>query len=271
MEKLAVINERADHTIVLKQSGVANTYPLHTHEFFEFFFVTNGCARHLVNKAVQVIERGSLVLIRPEDEHCYDYYDAQDFAFYNMGFTIETFRSISAAYKKYPDEMLSLSIPRHVKLKEGELHFLQELMDSIDSEQDAALRDIIITHTIDYVIFQMLTKKDFSGHKLLPDWLLTVLDEMEKPQNFIEGLPRLLELCNYSQEHINREFKKYLGITPTKFVNERRLRYAHRLLDETDQDILHICESCGFNNLSHFYTQFKKFSGCTPKSIRKDN
>ena len=55
--------------------GVGATYPLHTHTFYEYFLVTGGSALHMVNGTSQALSKGSLVLIRPEDAHYYDYYN----------------------------------------------------------------------------------------------------------------------------------------------------------------------------------------------------
>ena len=74
----------------LQQNSVEETAHMHTHEFFEMFLVTDGQALHLVNDAVQNIQQGDLVLIRPDDCHCYDYYQSFDFRFINIAFSVET-------------------------------------------------------------------------------------------------------------------------------------------------------------------------------------
>ena len=54
---------------VVKQDNVYDTYPIHCHEFDELFFIFRGRAIHNINGQHQVIEKGSLVFIRPDDTH----------------------------------------------------------------------------------------------------------------------------------------------------------------------------------------------------------
>lgn len=65
--------------------------------------------------------------------------------------------------------------------------------------------------------------------KLLPVWLKNLLLEMDKPENYTVGLKRMLQLSNISQEHLNREFRRFLGLTPTEYINSRRIHYAGQL------------------------------------------
>ncbi|MEG1426944.1 MAG: AraC family ligand binding domain-containing protein, partial [Oscillospiraceae bacterium] len=100
-------------TGLLQQNSVSETAPLHTHEFFEMFLVTDGKALHLVNDSVQNIEGGDLVLIRPDDRHCYDFYKSFDFKFTNLAFPVKTMSLITELF--LPDkplaEMLSARLP----------------------------------------------------------------------------------------------------------------------------------------------------------------
>lgn len=98
-----------------------------------------------------------------------------------------------------------------------------------------------------------------------PHWMFLLMNQMNKPENFIQGLPLMKTLAHISQEHLTRAFRKYLNVTPTQYINDLRLTYAAGLLTKSSHDITEICFLCGFNNLSHFYHQFKKKFGCSPK------
>lgn len=67
--------------------------------------------------------------------------------------------------------------------------------------------------------------------------------------------------CNY--------FKKRTRQTYVDFVNEIRIGYAGRLLQETDNPIIDICHASGFNSLAHFNRQFRKIKGLTPSEYRR--
>ncbi len=94
---------------------------------------------------------------------------------------------------------------------------------------------------------------------------------MEKPENFIEGLPRLLSLASLSQEYLNRSFRRFLHMSPTEFINIKRMDYAAGLLLETGLEVIEICQECGIHNLSYFYRIFRKQYGCSPKEFIRLN
>ena len=92
---------------------------------------------------------------------------------------------------------------------------------------------------------------------------------MSERDNYVGGLRKMITLSNYSQEHLTRAFRRYLDITPTQFINEKRMNYAAELLKSSDHEVLDICIMCGCNNLSHFYHLFKKYYKCSPREYVK--
>ena len=44
-------------------------FGMHSHDFFEFFLVKRGTIHHQVNSRTELLKPGTLVLIRPKDEH----------------------------------------------------------------------------------------------------------------------------------------------------------------------------------------------------------
>ena len=103
----------------------------------------------------------------------------------------------------------------------------------------------------------------------LPIWLSSLLQDMESPEHFIAGLPRLLKLSSMSQEHLTRSFRRYLGVTPTEYINAKRLSLAAELLLNGQMPVIDIGGQCGFNSQSHFYRLFTERYGCPPKVFRE--
>lgn len=78
-------------------------------------------------------------------------------------------------------------------------------------------------------------------------------------------------LCGYSTSHFMRWFKKKSGSSFTAYLNERRLMAAARMLKESNDKILTISESVGFDNLSNFNRQFKQRFGMSPSQYRSSS
>lgn len=256
--------------LVLKQNSIAETFQLHCHDFHEFFLVTKGRALHLVNGSYQIVSRGSLVFVRPDDAHCYDYYKSQDFTFYNSGLPQSDYERLCQFYGEEAVKALdTLPLSKHVILTDAQTHRLEEPMEQLLTMKDEKSRIMLYRRLSAEAMYYFLTADNRDSETRPPDWLLHVLDEMAKPENFVQGLDRLIQIANYSQEYINREFRRHLGTTPTHYINELRLRYAHELLSQTDLPIVEICETCGFHNLSHFYTCFSEYFDTSPAKLRR--
>lgn len=79
----------------------------------------------------------------------------------------------------------------------------------------------------------------------------------------------LAALVGYHEYHLNRLLKRELGVTMHKYVLRLRVAEAERLLLLSDMPIADIAESVGFENATHFSSQFKLISGISPASYRK--
>jgi AraC family cel operon transcriptional repressor len=104
---------------------------------------------------------------------------------------------------------------------------------------------------------------------LEPQWLRELRRELEKPEHFVVGYPRLLTLAMRSPEHVARNFKRYCGKSPVEYINERRLNYAANLLAHSDASIADIALEMGFANLSHFYRLFRRAFAQSPTACRR--
>jgi AraC-like DNA-binding protein len=65
------------------------------------------------------------------------------------------------------------------------------------------------------------------------------------------------------KDKFNLNFKQYL--------NTIRITEAKRLLRETDNQIVTLAYTVGYNNIPHFNRTFKQFEGISPKEYRKKN
>lgn len=78
----------------------------------------------------------------------------------------------------------------------------------------------------------------------------------------------LAQLCGFSDSHFMKFFKKYMGESCVKYINQYRLRMAEERLLETDDPILTIALDTGFSNASYFNHVFRGKYRMTPKEFR---
>ena len=103
----------------------------------------------------------------------------------------------------------------------------------------------------------------------IPFWLMDSYKQIQKPENFVKGIDRMIELSGKSPEHLSRSLKKYYNISPSQLISNLKLKYALNLLMNTNMKIIDICFEAGFVNLSTFYDSFKKQYDTTPREFRK--
>ncbi len=88
-------------------------------------------------------------------------------------------------------------------------------------------------------------------------------------QNFHYNVPieYFAKLTGRSLAAFKRDFSHTFQTSPRKWLQEKRLEEAHRLIQQKKRKPTDIYLELGFENLSHFYTSFKQKFGVTPASI----
>lgn len=82
---------------------------------------------------------------------------------------------------------------------------------------------------------------------------------------------RLAALVHASESHFIRSFRRLIGSTPAKHVQERRVQRAAELLSRTTLSIDEIAERCGFANRYHFSRVFAQRMAIPPARYRARN
>ena len=81
------------------------------------------------------------------------------------------------------------------------------------------------------------------------------------------------ELCTdvgISHPHLLRLFKEKYNITLIKYLNQKRIEYACKLLLTTDLSVKSVAFSSGFYDELHFMKTFKKYTGKSALKYKKD-
>lgn len=59
----------------------------------------------------------------------------------------------------------------------------------------------------------------------IPFWLMDSYKQIQKPENFVKGIDRMIELSGKSPEHLSRSLKKYYNISPSQLISNLKLNY----------------------------------------------
>lgn len=80
----------------------------------------------------------------------------------------------------------------------------------------------------------------------------------------------IAEACGLSASHFARAFRRTTGLPPHRWLMERRLEAAKRLLLTTSLPLADVAEASGYNDLSHFQRSFKSAVGVAPAAWRAE-
>jgi YesN/AraC family two-component response regulator len=83
------------------------------------------------------------------------------------------------------------------------------------------------------------------------------------------SLSSLAAMQNVSAGYLSALFKQETGQTITEHVNQKRIKYAMRLLKTTKLQVQTIAQHCGIVDVHYFSKLFKKYVGKTPKEYRE--
>ena len=79
----------------------------------------------------------------------------------------------------------------------------------------------------------------------------------------------LASQTRWGSQHFQRVFTKYIGQTPLKFINQRKIEKCKTLLVETTIPTRQISFQLGFLSHGNFCIIFKRLTGKTPNEYRK--
>lgn len=85
--------------------------------------------------------------------------------------------------------------------------------------------------------------------------------------NFLDHKVQLKDLAAIaalSVYHFSRSFRATMGISPVRYVAERRVRHAKHMMRTTSSPMVAVSYASGYSSQSHFNTAFRATAGVSP-------
>jgi len=256
----------------------------HTHDYIEFAYIVEGEFKQRIMGKDILFKKGEVCLI---DKNCphQDYLQNQNSIILFIGLANDIFDQVMV--ENIGEEKL-LNFLRMALMKQKDtrqyLHFKPKNLDDKNLEQLLLLllkeldcNDTATKYICKGLIIRILhclsTMYDFSlsnEQRKKMNWLI-----YEEITGFIEEnyasitVKELVAKFHFNENYYNRILKDKLGVTYLEYVQDIRLKKAHRLLKSTKLTIDEVADQVGYQNKGYFYKIFVDKYGVTPAKLRK--
>ncbi|THU40236.1 helix-turn-helix transcriptional regulator [Niastella caeni] len=105
----------------------------------------------------------------------------------------------------------------------------------------------------------------------IPSKMLDVMSYIQMHLKQPLTVAQLAKRVNQHPDYFSREFLKYTGVRPLHYIHEKRIERAQYLITTTNMPYSEIASETGFDSLPHFSKIFRKVTGSTPNSYRKQH
>lgn len=109
-----------------------------------------------------------------------------------------------------------------------------------------------------------------------PQFIFPSISRLNEVFEFIElnyhqniRLKEVAQAVGYSSAYLTDLVRKLTGKTVNNWIIERRIAEASTLLLETNYSVEEIALKVGYQNLNHFYCQFRDYYKTTPRAWRE--
>lgn len=255
--------------------------PTHWHEEVELNYIVEGEGQIFLNGERYVVSEGDILIIPSNVLHAAYlqkgsvlHYDAFVFSHAILG---AGNNDRSATECIYPLLNGNLKIDSHITSCHREYTDICSCIKKIFTcaKENRAIDDLLLKSELFHLIY--LLEKDASEKKK-EDMGITdsnlirpALSYMVEHYAETITVDQLAGYCNLSKSYFMSCFKHATGTSAIEHLIQLRLAAACKALNHTNGHISDIAVSCGYNNLSNFNRQFKKYIGCSPILYQKES
>ena len=258
-----------------------NDFRIHHHIDFELCCIDFGNGMYQADRNYN-ISSGDIFAFKPNNAHCISDIYSENMLVTNLHINPKYFWYIRSISKQ--DENLAVTFFSEIFPSDKINDFISEesknrivsRIKEMISEFQYKKRNYIykVENLLNEIIielsrYQIKRKSDISVSAKCADDIFKTVKYIDK--RFCERLDlnELSAMANLSRTYYSHVFKSVVGLNVWEYISIKRTEFAISQLKNTDKSVIEIALSCGFNNTANFNKIFKKYTGLTPRALRK--
>jgi len=238
--------------------------------FCDLLFVESGTVQQRVNGQESTMTAGDLMLVREGDRHALW---GSRFRYHNVNVPMaEWSRLVAYLGVDLPlAELWSAPVPPRTSLDRAQARRLgADMRRLFDRQTDPHARPELVRVLVEWLAVLAIKRPagaaDGPPRPAWLDGLLPIIDAGLEQGLQVTDLPRR---AGVSQAHVSRTLRRHLGVSPSQYLNQRRLARAALLLARTQRDVTDIALSLGFRSPGYFFRLFRQAYQVTPAAWRR--
>jgi AraC-like DNA-binding protein len=251
---------------LLKARFTQHRYDLHTHPTYVIALITCGCERLMIDGRTHIAPMNSVILVNPEAPH-----DGEPGA--DDGWAYRTFYPPVSLMRDVARELGRDTIPMFPNVIVDDPRLAQCIAAAHTATEEAGAPNA------DTLMLLALRKLivDYSDRAMRPDPLDRVAsrqrfaiyqDIIERDLNADLHLGHLASVAGVTRFQVIRDFSIVSGLTPGKFIRNRRVRLATQLIEQ-GVSLSEAAATAGFADQSHLSRAFRATHGITPGMLQR--
>lgn len=233
----------------------------HAHSLYEIIYFINVDADYVIENRKYAVKKGDIILIKPRDYHYLSLRSTSPYERINIGFE---------KWFLPPCPVLDKLFKKVELLRVSDTSFFDEWYKRMDkyiqtfSEDEALSLASILTTELIYLLSSINPLESVDAENRISPLVskaLSIIGDLPSPEITVESLSEQLFVSKSFFQHV---FKKEMGISPKRFVQNKRLLSAQRQLRKGEKPT-QVSENVGYHDYSTFYRAYLKLFGESPE------
>ena len=256
-------------------------YPPESHNFWELHYLDKGHLFCYADNKKNELFQGDLILYKPMVEHCLSTDKNTSSNLFVISFDCTIDKSKNFSNSKYKLTYYEKSLISKIFEEANKTFILEKLEPSLTKMKLNPCPPIgsmqVISNTLEELLIRLMRRQfdtNTSTNKLNITYDDKIVNDLIKFLN--ENLTKkisLLDISNkmgYGKTFLCTRFKKTVGKTIFRYLNELLIEEAKKLIREDKENTLsYISDLLNFNDPAYFSSVFKKITGMSPKEYSK--